>query len=172
MPLPIQSQHRARRGAKVRSQAPSTDRVSTEMATSTSPRATGPHLREETVRPARPGCCLLVPVPRRPCVGVGEQSRQGVRGSSHSQDHQAEDQTFICKALEEPGLGLGVVPAPPVPIHSLSWGRGVRSVGKWVHDMRLQCARRGHTDRETDPEKGGVLCGSHSQCMLGLGLSE
>lgn len=59
-------------------------------------------------------------------MGVGEQARTGSEGLSLSQDYQAEDQTFICKALEWPGLGLGVFPPLSCPRfnHSLSWGWG------------------------------------------------
>lgn len=47
-------------------------------------------------------------------MGVGEQAGQGSKGSFQSQDHQAEDQTFICNALERPSLGLVVLSAPPL----------------------------------------------------------
>lgn len=55
---------------------------------------------------------------------MGEQAGQESKGSSQSQDHQAEDQTFVCKALERPGLGLAVLSAPPLPPFTASAGIG------------------------------------------------
>lgn len=54
-------------------------------------------------------------------MGVGERlAGQGVRrASSQSQDHQAEGQTSIGKALEKLGLELtvlGGVPSCPIPV--------------------------------------------------------